>query len=141
MQFTASAISLNVRDVPASAEWATRYLGFTEAMSAEGFASLSHPSAGFNLIYLAVGLDTFQPASAAGSADGLLVVFTVDDIDAEHDRLRTEGVQIVTPIETEPWGERFFQMADPNGVIYQLVQWVDVETPTGAQGDLEEAGR
>lgn len=127
MQFTESAISLNVKDVTASAEWATRHLGFTEAMSAEGFTSLSHPSAGFNLIYLAVGLSTFKPASAAGPADGLLVAFTVDNIDEEFERLRAEGVQIVTEIETEPWGERFFQMADPNGVIFQLVQWVEVE--------------
>ena len=65
-----------------------------------------------------------KPASVAGRADGLLAVFTVDDIDAEYARLQAEGVHIVTQIETEPWGERYFQMADPNGVIYQLVQWV-----------------
>ena len=129
MQFIESAISLNVGDVAASAEWAKRHLGFTEAMSAEGFCALSHPSAGFNLVYLATGLSTFKPASAAGPADGILVVFTVDDIDADYDRLRTEGVTIVTPIETEPWGERYFQMADPNGVVYQLVQWLEPTDP------------
>jgi hypothetical protein len=26
--------------------------------------------------------------------------------------------------ETEPWGERYFQVEGPNGVIVQLVQWV-----------------
>ena len=130
MNITASAISLNVKDVRASADWAMTYLGFSEEMSAEGFSSLSHPTAGFNLIYLATGLSTFKPASAAGQADGLLVVFTVDDIDAEYARLQGEGITIVTPIETEPWGERYFQMTDPNGVVYQLVQWVE---PTDAQ--------
>ncbi|WP_347352809.1 VOC family protein [Intrasporangium sp.] len=98
-------------------------------MAADGFASLSHPEAGFNLIYLATGLPTFKPASAAGPADGLLVVFTVEDIDTEYGRLRGEGVTIVTPIETEPWGERYFQMSDPNGVVYQLVQWVEPADP------------
>ncbi|CAA9573689.1 MAG: hypothetical protein AVDCRST_MAG86-2044 [uncultured Truepera sp.] len=39
---------------------------------------------------------------------GLLVVFVVENIDAEHARLRAEGVEVVTPIETEPWGERYF---------------------------------
>jgi uncharacterized glyoxalase superfamily protein PhnB len=38
--------------------------------------------------------------------------------------LQDEGVPIVTPIETEEWGERYFQMSDPNGIIIQLVQWV-----------------
>jgi hypothetical protein len=28
------------------------------------------------------------------------------------------------PIETEPRGERHFQMQDGNGIIYQLVQWI-----------------
>jgi uncharacterized glyoxalase superfamily protein PhnB len=58
------------------------------------------------------------------SADGLLVVFVVDDIDAEYARLGDEGVEMATPIATEPWGERFFQMSDANGIVYQLVQWM-----------------
>ena len=129
MNITASAISLNVKDVRASADWAASHLGFSEEMAADGFCSLSHPKAGFNLIYLETGLPTFKPASAAGHADGLLVVFTVDDIDAEYARLQGEGVTIITPIETEPWGERYFQMTDPNGLVYQLVQWVEPTDP------------
>lgn len=133
MQISQSAISLNVADVAASAAWATEHLGFTQDMAADGFVSLSHPQAGFNLVYLATGLASFKPASAAGPADGLLIVFTVDDIDADYARLRDEGVTVVTPIETEPWGERYFQMTDPNGVVYQLVQWVEPTDPQYAQ--------
>lgn len=130
MRITDTAISLNVPDVEASSTWVQQHLGFTVAMAADGFCSLTHPEAGASLIYLRTGLPTFKPASAAGRADGLLVVFTVEDIDTDHERLKGEGVEIVTPIETEPWGERYFQMTDPNGVIYQLVQWV---TPTDPQ--------
>ncbi len=124
MHITESAISLNVPDVEASAQWVQRHLGFSQVMSADGFASLAHPEAGFNLVFLRTGLSTFKPQSAAGRADGLLVVFTVEDVDGEYARLRADGVDVVTPIETEPWGERYFQLADPNGVVYQLVQWV-----------------
>ncbi len=124
MNITASAISLNVADVAASSNWAQTHLGFEVDMEADGFSSLSHAESGFNLIYLRTGLSTFKPERAAGPGDGLGVVFTVADIDADYARLRQQGVQIVTPIETEPWGERYFQMADPNGVIYQLVQWM-----------------
>ncbi|KRF20626.1 glyoxalase [Nocardioides sp. Soil797] len=129
MRITESAISLNVTDVEASAAWAKRFLGFTESMSAEGFCALSHPEAGFSLIYLTTGLPTFKPESAAGHATGLLVVFTVDDIDTDYARLQADGVEVITPVETEPWGERYFQMADPNGVVYQLVQWVEPTDP------------
>ena len=124
MRISSSAISLNVDDVSASAEWATKHLGFDEQMSADGFSSLAKEDSGFNLIFLRRGLDSFQPAAAAGHADGLLVVFVVDDIDDQYSRLQGEGVEIVTPIETEPWGERYFQMTDPNGVVFQLVQWM-----------------
>lgn len=130
MDITATAVSLNVADVEASADWARHHLGFTEAMAADGFCSLEHPQSAMNLIYLRTGLSSFKPASAAGHADGVLVVFTVEDVDGEYARLRAAGVEVVTPIETEPWGERYFQMADPNGVVYQLVQWVE---PAAAQ--------
>lgn len=124
MQVTASAISLNVADPIASADFAKSYLGFSEDMAADGFVSLSREGVGFNLIYLRTGLATFKPRSASGPADGLLVVLVVDAIDDEYARIQSEGVEITTPIETEPWGERYFQVTDPNGVVIQLVQWV-----------------
>ncbi len=125
MQITASALSLNVDDPEASAAFATEHLGFTREMEADGFVSLSRPDAGFNLVYLRTGLETFKPPALAGHrADGLLVAFVVDDVDAEHDRLVREGVAITTPLQTEPWGERYFQITDPCGVVVQLVQWV-----------------
>jgi catechol 2,3-dioxygenase-like lactoylglutathione lyase family enzyme len=127
VRITASAISLNVADVEASARFVTEHLGFREVMAADGFVSLARDDAGFNLIYLRTDLATFKPERLRGhQADGLLVVFVVDDVDGEHDRLRDAGVPITTPIETEPWGERYFQVTDPNGVTIQLVQWVDV---------------
>ena len=125
MQITASAISLNVEDPAASAAFVREHLGFQEEMAADGFVSLSRPDAGFNLIYLRTGLPTFKPASMAGRrADGLLLAFVVDDVDSEYERLTAEGVAITTPIETEAWGERYFQVTDPCGVVIQLVQWV-----------------
>ena len=125
MAITASALSLNVADELASARFARDHLGFVEEMAADGFVSLSRPDAGFNLVFLRLGLTTFKPPHLHGhAADGLLVVFVVDDVDAEYARLQTAGVPITTPMETEPWGERFFQVSDPNGVVYQLVQWM-----------------
>lgn len=126
MKITASAISLNVQDASRSAGFLCEHFGFITEMEADGFVSLERADVGFNIIFLDVGLSTFKPASHAGPAgDGLLIAFVVDDIDSEWLRLREAGVNIATPIETEPWGERYFQVLDPNGVIIQLVQWVD----------------
>ncbi|MGF6940862.1 putative glyoxalase superfamily protein PhnB [Streptomyces auratus] len=27
------------------------------------------------------------------------------------------------PLREEPWGERLFQVTDPNGIVLQLVEW------------------
>ena len=125
MKITASAISLNVRDVSASATFLKQHFGFIEEMAADGFVSLSREDAGFNLIFLRTGLESFKPETMRGRpADGLLIVFVVDDVDGEHARLQEAAVPIITPIQTEPWGERFFQVTDPNGIVIQLVQWV-----------------
>ena len=124
MNITQTAISLNVPDVAASASFARTHFGFAEAMSAEGFVSLQHPDAP-NLIFLETGLKTFRPQEIAGSAGrGTLLVFVVDDIDAEFARIDAAGARVITPPETEPWGERYCQFADPNGIVWQLVQWV-----------------
>jgi hypothetical protein len=42
----------------------------------------------------------------------------------EHRARRHGLVAPTTPLETEPWRERYFQVTDPNGVVIQLVQWV-----------------
>ncbi|QMU98807.1 glyoxalase [Microbacterium esteraromaticum] len=126
MNITRTAISLNVADIAASASFAITQFGYQEEMAADGFISLTHPSIGGNLIFLETGLSTFRPAEIAGPAgQGLLLVFVVDDLDEQFARIAASGARVVTEPETEPWGERYCQFADPNGIIWQLVQWVD----------------
>lgn len=126
MEIVSTAISLNVPDVEASAQFASTYLGFREEMSADGFISLEHPSTAFNVIFLRTGLETFQPEAIAGPAgQGTLLVLVVKNLDAEFARISDAGARVVTPPETEPWGERFCQFADDNGLVWQLVQWVN----------------
>ncbi len=133
MKITSLDISLNVPDAAASAEFAKQHFGFTESMAAEGFVSLSHPDAASNVIFLDVGLSTFKPESHAGAArEGLLLVLTVDDLDKQFSQVAAGGAQVVTEPETEPWGERFCQFTDGNGVLWQLVQWVTEPTAQAA---------
>jgi predicted enzyme related to lactoylglutathione lyase len=116
---------LTVSDPESSARFLEQCFEFEREMGADGFVSLTRPDAGFSVIYLRTGLPTFKPRDRAErNADGILLVLVVDDIDAEYERLSAVGVPILTPIETEAWGERYFQIEDPNGVIIQLVQWV-----------------
>ncbi len=125
MQINATALSLNVPDEQASADFAIAHFGFAEEMSADGFVAIGHPTAGINIAFLRTGLKSFKPVERARSAgEGLLIAFVVDDLDAEYARISGAGAKVVTEPETEPWGERYCQFADPNGIIWQLVTWV-----------------
>jgi uncharacterized glyoxalase superfamily protein PhnB len=53
----------------------------------------------------------------------VILAFVVDDLEGELTRLRDAGVEITMPLTEEEWGERAFQVRDPNGVIVQLVDW------------------
>ncbi len=123
MKISSSAVSLNVDDVAASATFLTRHFGFTELMAADGFASLGREDAGMNVVYLRRGLPTLPPDQRDDHAGGLILAFVVDDLEGELARLQDAGVTITMPLTVEEWGERAFQVRDPNGVIVQLVDW------------------
>lgn len=123
MQITASAVSLNVDDVPASSAFLVEHFGFTEDMAADGFASLSRPDAGMSVVFLRRGLPTLPADQRDDHAGGLILAFVVTDLEGELARLQAEDVPITMPLTEEEWGERAFQVRDPNGVIVQLVDW------------------
>lgn len=123
MKITSSAVSLNVGDVAASSSFLVEHFGFHEDMAADGFASLSRPDAGMNVVFLRRGLPTLPADQRDDHACGLILAFVVDDLEGELARLQDEGVAITMPLVAEEWGERAFQVRDPNGVIVQLVDW------------------
>ena len=123
MKITASAVSLNVDDVAASVRFLTTHFGFGEVMSADGFASLARDDAGMNVVFLRRGLDMLPDDQRHDHACGLILAFEVDDLEGELARLQAEGVRVTMPLRSEEWGERAFQVRDPNGVIVELLDW------------------
>ncbi|WP_030689894.1 VOC family protein [Streptomyces globisporus] len=130
MQITASTVSLTVDDVAASQRFFTTHLGYTEQAAAEGFASLARDDAAMDIVLLARGTEVLPADQRDQHASGLILAFTATGIEGEEERLRAEGVEIAMPLRQEPWGERLFQVTDPNGVIVQFVEWV---TPSGPE--------
>ena len=45
----------------------------------------------------------------------ICIAFTVDDVDAEYERLKKLGVNITEPPQTRPWGARNMTFYDPDG--------------------------
>src|SRR5690348_5438087 len=129
MGITASAVSLNVADVPASTDFLVEHFGFRPVMIADGFASLTRDDAGLNVIFLRRGLPSLPADQRDDRAEGLILAFEVDDLDAELSRLQSEGVAITMPLTVEDWGERAFQVRDPNG---RILHPLDCTAPTTA---------
>ncbi|SDR92053.1 VOC family protein [Microlunatus soli] len=129
MQIDTYTVSLNVADPKASADFIVEHFGFRRLMEIDELVSVGHGDVPFTIVFLQQGLASFKPASQAGVANGLLLAFSVGDVDAAYQEITAAGAPVVTPIETEPWGERYFQIEDPNGLILQAVGWV--EQPAG----------
>lgn len=127
MKITSSAVSLNVSDPAASSAFLAKHFGFREEMAADGFASLARDDAGMNVVFLRCGLPTLPADQRDDHAQGLILAFVVEDLEGELARLQAEGVTITMPLTVEEWGERAFQVRDPNGVIIQLVDWNGAE--------------
>src|SRR5262249_21151154 len=123
VKITASAVSLNVDDVAAASRFLTTHFGFTEEMSAAGFCSQALEHAGMGVAVLRRGLDMRPEEERRDHANGLILAFEGYDLEGELARLRAEGVTVTMPLRSEEWGERAFQVRDPNGVIIELLDW------------------
>ena len=107
-----------------SLEFYTRHFGFEVTFEADWYVSLQR--AGSPSYELAL-LDPTHPTVPEGyrrPVQGLLLNFEVADVDAEWERLVVRGG--LTPeleLRSETFGQRHFIVADPSGVL------IDVITP------------
>lgn len=130
MQVRSSTISLTVADVAASAGFFVEHLGYEQQMAAEGFASLRRDDHAVDVVFLQQGIEVLPEDQRDQHASGLIVALAVADLDAELARLMSEGVAITLPLQEEEWGERLFQIKDPNGVVVELLEWNDGTGPS-----------
>ncbi|MFJ4775059.1 VOC family protein [Streptomyces sp. NPDC088762] len=129
MNVTTSTLSLTVADVDASREFFRTHLGYEVAVEADGFASLSRGDAAADIVLLRRGIEVLPPEQRDQQATGLIFALTVTDIEAEELRLRAAGAPITMALREEAWGERLFQLTDPNGIVVQLVEWATPDGP------------
>lgn len=135
MNISASTLSLTVADVDASRDFLCTHLGYEVAMAQDGFASLTREGAAVDIVLLRKGTEVLPAEQRDREAGGLILALTVTDLDAEEARLRAAGAPITMPLREEPWGERLFQMTDPNGVVVQLVEWAFPDHPADPNED------
>ena len=96
-----------------SREFYSGLLGFEVAMDlgwVVTFASPANPTAQISVV-----------REDASAADHPHLTVEVEDVDAVHADAVARGLRIVHPLTDEPWGVRRFFVADPNGVVVNVV--------------------
>ncbi|QIP83116.1 glyoxalase/bleomycin resistance/extradiol dioxygenase family protein [Streptomyces sp. Tu 2975] len=116
-----------------SRDFYTRLLEFETTFEADWYISLRLPGdPGYELALLDHTHPTI-PEGHRAPAQGLLLNFEVEDVDAEWERLVIgEGLHPVLGLRSEDFGQRHFIVADPNGVL------IDVITPIAPTEEYAE---
>ena len=111
-QFYQGAPLLLVPDVPATAEFYRRILGFA---SDPGTATPE---------YTVVWRDNAAVHLARGVAapTGVRIFFWVKDVNSLYEEALARGAVIAAQLQTRPYGIRDFSLRDPNGVVLVLGQ-------------------
>lgn len=121
-------------DVAASAGFFREHLAFESTFESDWYVSLRRDR--WELAVLAADHPTVPATHRARPAAGVLLNIEVDDVDAEHQRLVVGGgLTAVLPLRSEPFGQRHFIVAGPDGVL------VDVITPIPPEGVFAEQFR
>ena len=104
-----------VSDLAQSKRFYGEVLGWTPGTDEPDVAGF-----GFGSGYLVIHTDDRREESRC-YAGGMQVEVRVEDVDAEHERLRQLGVA-VSDLADQPWGERNFSVVDPDGYRWSYGQ-------------------
>lgn len=109
-------------DVAAARDFYTQWFGFELTFDADWYISMRRPGPPDYELAL---LDCTHPTVPEGyrkPVQGLLLNFEVDDVDAEWERLVVRGgLRAELDIRTEGFGQRHFILADPVGVLIDVI--------------------
>ena len=111
-------------DIAAAHDFLVNTLGFTagevhqdgDGAVVHGEVSLHGESIWLHPVAAEHGL---RSVTELGSATGMLNVF-VDDVDAHHTRTLAAGGRVLYPPTDQPYGQREYSVADPEGRIWSF---------------------
>ncbi|WP_308209820.1 VOC family protein [Nocardia amikacinitolerans] len=116
-----------------SRDFYTEWLGFEITFEADWYISLRRRGGADEPEYELALLDYTHPTVPEAyrkPVQGLLLNFEVDDVDAEWERLVVRGgLNAELEIRSEDFGQRHFIVADPNGVLIDMI----MEIPPSAE--------
>ena len=123
MKITSYYPVIMTADVQGTAEFWQKHFRFAPRFTSDWYVHLqSEVNENVNLAILDGSHETI-PASARGRTNALILNFEVENVDGEYERLKGAGLPMLLELKDEPFGQRHFITADPNGIL------IDVITP------------
>lgn len=133
MRITSYYPVIMTRNVEGTAAFYIEHFGFWPLFTSDWYVHLqSGADPSVNLAVLDCRHDTV-PAEARKPAAGLILNFEVEDPDALYGEVQARGLPILVPLRDEPFGQRHFITADPNGVLIDIIKPIPPSPAFAAQ--------
>jgi len=114
-------VILYVSDIERAVAFYRDVVGLPFKFSDRGYAEFATTNLKFALFDGSRARDLIRRDPSFG-AFGSEVLIVVENVDAEAERLRAAGAEILSGPEDRPWGHRTLHVADPDGHVVELAQ-------------------
>jgi len=134
MKLTSYYPVLCTDSVAATQAFYQRHFDFAPAFEADWYVHLtSKHNANVHLALLDHSHATIPEGFRRPVNGGLLLNFEVEDVDAAYARAQAEGLDIRLTLRDEAFGQRHFIVADPNGVLIDVIKPIPPSADFAAQ--------
>ncbi|MCR6483291.1 VOC family protein [Amycolatopsis sp. OK19-0408] len=113
-----------VDDVAATTRFYKDVVGLPVTVELDWFASINAGAPGYEISFVQRGHESVPEGFRAQPTSGVSFGLVVEDAAAEAKRLADAGVELVTPVVDEVYGQRHFYFADPNGVLLDVIEMI-----------------
>jgi catechol 2,3-dioxygenase-like lactoylglutathione lyase family enzyme len=127
-----------VDDVAATTRFYADVIGLPVTVELDWFASVNAGAPGYEISFVQRGHESVPEGYRTRPTSGLAFGLVVEDARAEAKRLEEAGVELVTPVVDEVYGQRHFHVADPNGVLLDVIEMIPPD-PDWAAANLPVA--
>lgn len=116
-----------VDDVAATTRFYRDVVGLPVTVELDWFASVNAGAPGYEISFVRRGHESVPEGHRAQETTGLMFGLVVEDAAAEAKRLVEAGVDLVTPVVDEVYGQRHFSFADPDGALLDVIEMIPVD--------------
>ena len=110
------------RDVAGSRDFYRTHFGFRPVFDSGWYVHMTVPRQRHVSLAIIRHDHETMPENHRRPVQGLLLNFETEEVDAEYERLRAAGLEMVVELRDEPFGQRHFIVADPDGNLVDVIK-------------------